>query len=263
MMIHTRPQRSLHRAWWGWRSDGMRGIMPAARRIAGRACYKLWDRFSPCWAHFWMRYAGRSTFGRLATRLATWAVPPYKARRYLAELNPNGYVAPSASILHPDVRFGAHVFIGDRVIIYRDYEGGPVELGDGVELNPDCVIEIGRGGSVIIGAHTYIQTRCQLTSVAAPIRIGRGVLIGPNCAFYPYDHGIDPGQPICSQPNTTKGGIVVDDEAWLGFGVIVLSGVRIGKGAVVGAGSVVTKDIPDNAVAVGVPARVVKKRNEP
>jgi acetyltransferase-like isoleucine patch superfamily enzyme len=238
----------------------MRGIMHAARRIARRAWYKLWDRFAPRWAHFWMRYAGRSTLGRMATRLATWVVPPYKARRYLAELNPNGYIAPSASILHPDVRLGAHVFIGDRVIIYRHDEGGPVELGDGVELNPDCVIEIGRGGSVTIGAHTYIQPRCQFTSVVAPIGIGRRVLIGPNCAFYPYDHGIAAGEYIGDQPNSTKGGILVEDGAWLGFGVIVLSGVRIGKGAVVGAGSVVTKDVPDNAVAVGVPARVVRMR---
>ena len=50
------------------------------------------------------------------------------------------------------------------------------------------------------------------------------------------------------------------DDAWLGYGVIVLDGVRIGKGAVVGAGSVVTEDIPDGGIAVGVPARVVKMR---
>jgi acetyltransferase-like isoleucine patch superfamily enzyme len=60
----------------------------------------------------------------------------------------------------------------------------------------------------------------------------------------------------------TKGGIVVGDDVWLGFGVVVLDGVRIGKGAVVGAGSVVTRDIPDNAIAVGVPARVVKMRGD-
>ena len=54
----------------------------------------------------------------------------------------------------------------------------------------------------------------------------------------------------------------MDDYAWLGVGVIVLSGVRIGKGAVVGAGSVVTRDIPDGGVAVGVPARVIKMRDE-
>ena len=60
----------------------------------------------------------------------------------------------------------------------------------------------------------------------------------------------------------TKGGIVIGDDAWLGVGVIVLDGVKIGKGAVVGAGSVVTRDIPDGAIATGVPARVVKMRRD-
>jgi acetyltransferase-like isoleucine patch superfamily enzyme len=86
-------------------------------------------------------------------------------------------------------------------------------------------------------------------------------MIAPNCAFYPYDHGILPGKPIREQPLETKGDIIVGDEAWLAFGVIVLSGVKIGSGAVIGAGSVVTSDIPDGAIAVGAPARVVKMRS--
>ena len=53
---------------------------------------------------------------------------------------------------------------------------------------------------------------------------------------------------------------MIDDDAWLGYGVIVLDGVKIGKGAVIGAGSVVTRDVPDETIAVGVPARVVKRR---
>ena len=55
---------------------------------------------------------------------------------------------------------------------------------------------------------------------------------------------------------------MIEDDAWLGVGVIVLSGVRIGKGAVIGAGAVVSRDVPDGAIAMGVPARVVKMRAE-
>jgi acetyltransferase-like isoleucine patch superfamily enzyme len=62
------------------------------------------------------------------------------------------------------------------------------------------------------------------------------------------------------QPFKTQGGIVIDDDAWIGFGAVVLDGVRIGIGAVVGAGSVVSSNIPDEVIAVGVPARVVKMR---
>jgi acetyltransferase-like isoleucine patch superfamily enzyme len=87
-------------------------------------------------------------------------------------------------------------------------------------------------------------------------------MMAPYCALYPYDHGILPGLPIREQPLRSRGGIVIGDEAWLGVGVIVLDGVRIGAGAVVGAGSVVVHDIPDGAVAQGVPARVVMLRSE-
>ncbi len=62
------------------------------------------------------------------------------------------------------------------------------------------------------------------------------------------------------QPLTTKGDVVIENDAWLGFGVVVLSGVHIGEGAIIGAGSVVTRDVPEGAIAVGNPARVVRMR---
>jgi len=136
-----------------------------------------------------------------------------------------------------------------------------VALNDRVHLVGDIYIETGQGGSLKIGSDTYIQPRCQFSAYLAPIEIGFGVQIAPNCAFYPYDHGCAPGELISKQPLKTKGGIIIDDDALLGYGVIVLSGVRIGKGAVIGAGSVVTRDVPDGAIAVGAPARVIKMRS--
>lgn len=109
---------------------------------------------------------------------------------------------------------------------------------------------------------THIQPRCQFSAYKGSIRIGCGVQIAPYCSFYPYDHGTDPGDLISKQLVRSKGDIVTDDDAWLGVGVCVLDGARIGKGAVIGANSVVTSDIPDYSIAVGVPARVVKSRAE-
>jgi acetyltransferase-like isoleucine patch superfamily enzyme len=209
-----------------------------------------------------MRQAGLSPFGRMATRLAIWFVPPFYSRCRLARLNPKGYVAPSAEIHHEYMRLGANVFIGDRVVIYRDIDGGPVELGDDVHLYGDTYVQTGQGGSLKIGANTHIQPHCQFSAYKAAIRIGCDVQIAPNCGFYPYDHGIAPDDPIVKQPLQTKGDIVIADDAWLGFGVIVLSGVRIGQGAVIGAGAVVTHDVPDGAIAVGSPARIVKMRGD-
>ena len=135
-------------------------------------------------------------------------------------------------------------------------------MGDQVHILRDTIIETGFGGSLTIGSKTTINPRCQVNAYLAPIRIGRGVQIAPNCALYSYDHGFAPGKTIRDQPIQTKGGIIIDDDVWLGFGVIVLSGVHIGKGSAVGAGSIVTHDIPDEAIAVGRPARVIKMRSE-
>lgn len=214
------------------------------------------------WTRFWMHRAGLNRFGRFATRLATWFTPPYYGRRSLAQLNSQGYIAPSANIAHPDVQFGANIFIGDRVTIFQDYEGGSVELDKQVHLYGDSYIQTGYGGTIKIGANTHIQPRCQFSAYKSSIQIGDQVQIAPNCAFYPYDHSFAPDKPIFEQGFDTKGNIVVEDDAWIGYGVIVLSGVRIGKGAVIGAGAVVTKNIPDGAIATGAPARVVKMRND-
>jgi len=235
---------------------------------------RIWFRFSHAkrlasvhsivltkWSMFWMQFAGLGYLGRTATWIATWFAPPYKERRRLARYNSKGYVAPSATIHHSYLQIGTHIFIGDRVIIFRDTNGGLVELAERVHLHNDTCIQTGDGGSLKIGSDTHIQPRCQFSAYKGHIEIGCGVQIAPNCAFYPYAHGIAPGELIKQQPLQTKEGIIVDDDAWLGFGVIVLDGVRIGKGAVVGAGAVVTNDVPDGAIAVGVPARAIAMRS--
>jgi acetyltransferase-like isoleucine patch superfamily enzyme len=217
--------------------------------------------FAKLWAYCWMQFAGLGYFGRFATWLASWFAPPYVARRYLAHYNAQGYISPSATIYHPQLRLGNNVFVGDSVLIFRDREGGSVELAERVRLYDEVRIQTGEGGSIKIGADSCIQPRCQFSAYKAAIEIGCGVQIAPCCAFYPYAHGVAPGELIRKQPLQTKGGIIIDDDAWLGYGVIVLDGVRVGKGAVIGAGAVVTQDIPDGAIAVGVPARVVKLRS--
>ncbi|MDT8388831.1 MAG: acyltransferase [Thiogranum sp.] len=219
-------------------------------------------RLKRAWTLFWLNQAGMGPGGRFAARLAGWFYPPYKGRHALARLCARGYISPHASVRYRNLSLGQHIFIGDGVILFSRDASGAVVIGDAVAINKDTIIEQGDGGSLNIGARTTIQPRCQISAYTGPIRIGEDVQIGPGCAFYPYNHGMSVEQSMQQQPLVTRGGIVIEDDVWLGYGVIVLDGVRIGAGAVIGAGSVVTADIPPGAVAAGVPARVIRLRNE-
>ncbi len=221
------------------------------------------------WCSFWARRSSTTPLGKLAARFASWGTPPYYGRIYLARINERGFISPEAQISHSQFKYGPKIFIDDRVLVYEDRDwvndtgdGGTIEFGMGVHIHRDTIIQTGAGGKLIIGDRTHIQPRCQINAYMSDIHIGSHVEIAPNCAFYPYNHGIAPGENIAKQPITTKGGITIEDDVWLGFGVIVLDGVTIGKGAVIGAGSVVTGDIPANAIAGGIPARVLKSRLE-
>ncbi len=207
---------------------------------------------SSTWSYFWLRFSGLGYWGRIATWLATWLAPPYKMRRAFARYYQTGYIAPSATINHADLQLGANIYIGDRVKIFEDCHAGSVELGNGVYLHNDVCLQTGNGGSVKIGADTHIQSRCHFLADKAPIEIGSGVQIAPNCGFYLGDRDM----------TTPPKGIIVGDDVWLGHGAVLLEGTHIGKGAVIGSGAVVDRDIQDGAIAVGVPARVIGTRSK-
>ena len=198
----------------------------------------------------------------MAAWLASRHTAPYHPRSYLADLSLRGFVAPSARVTHSDLRLGNHVYVGDRVIVYRAHEGGPVELRDRVHLYGDAFIETGMGGRIYIDEGTHIQPGCHIHAFIEEVRIGKQVEIASGCGFYNYDHGLAPDRVIMEQPLASKGGIFVGDGAWIGHGVTILQGVSIGKGAVIAAGAVVVQDVPDNAIAAGVPARVVRSRSD-
>ena len=223
--------------------------------------YGLGGVLSRSWSYGWMQLSGLGPLGRTATWLATWFTPPHYERRRLASYNKHGYVAPSAVIYHENCHLGNHPFIADRVLIFQDKGDGTIKFSDRVFLYGDITLQTGEGGHLEIGSNTHIQPRCQFSCYKGPIQLGANIQVGVNCSFYSYNHQYEPDHLIQDQPLRTKGGIMIGDDAWLGCGVTVLDGVTIGKGAVIGAGSVVTQDIPAGAIAVGVPARVINRRD--
>lgn len=116
-----------------------------------------------------------------------------------------------------------------------------------------------KNAKLLIRSGTYIN-RNTMFDAHEQIVVGRNCLIGPQCYITDANHESAPGIAPKDQPVSARG-VVIEDEVWLGARVIVLRGVTIGRGAVVGAGAVVTKSIPADAVAAGVPARVLRMRS--
>lgn len=114
------------------------------------------------------------------------------------------------------------------------------------------------GVNTFIGANCFFNFNTVILDVA-PVRFGDSVLVGPNTQFLTPTHPLNPQD----RKELWEGGepITVEDNVWIGGGAIILGGITIGKNAVIGAGAVVTKDIPENTVAVGNPARTVRTIN--
>lgn len=162
---------------------------------------------------------------------------------------------------HPD-----NATLGDRVAIddygLLDASGaGPegIRIGNDAIISRNCVIQ-GKTGPVVLGDRADIGCNVTITS-SVGIYIGNCVLIGANCYIgggrYAHDR-LD--LPMIDQGVVTKGPVRIGDDVWLGAGATVLDGVSVGRGCIVGAGAVVVKDLPDYAIAVGVPAKVLKIR---
>lgn len=206
-----------------------------------------------------MSLSGLPFVGRFFTWLAGLPLRPYRSKRVLARVKT--YISPKAQISCPDLHISPSCFIDDFVTIYGD--DGNVVLGKRVHIYRGTIIEVGQGGSVIIGEDTHIQPGCTLNGFVREVRIGRNVMIATGCGFTPYQHKLDDlSQPMSTQTLTSKGDIVIEDDVWLGMGVKVMDGVHVGRGTIVGANAVVTSDIPPYSVAVGVPARVIRTREQ-
>ena len=163
---------------------------------------------------------------------------------------------------HPGrIRLGSGVIVDDNCVLDAKGESDEgIVIGDGAVLGRNTILSC-KGGGIEIGENTNISANCMLLSESR-LSIGRNVLIaGMTYIVAGGNHGIERTDiPIIRQPSVSKGGVRIEDNCWLGANVTVLDGVTVGRDSVVGAGAVVTESVPEFAIAVGVPARVVKLR---
>jgi acetyltransferase-like isoleucine patch superfamily enzyme len=136
------------------------------------------------------------------------------------------------------VDFGRFVWIGDRTKV-RCHEG-LVEIGEKSVLGQECTIT----------AYQHI-------------RIGAQCVIADKAMFIDFDHGVVEVERPIRQQGIYKRDVEVGSNVWIGYGACILRGVRVGDNSVIGTNSVVTKDVPANAVVGGIPARILRMREAP
>ncbi len=160
-----------------------------------------------------------------------------------------------------NIFLGQRVMIGEGAFLDAHSLTGRIELADDVWLSRGCYVIAYDGAAVEIGQSTYVGHRCLLYGHGG-IRVGQDVLMANDVQVICGDHTFARRDvPIRAQP-TVERPIVIEDDVWLGASVIVLGGVTVGRGSVVGAGTVVTQDLPPYSIARGVPARVVGMRGD-
>jgi acetyltransferase-like isoleucine patch superfamily enzyme len=159
-----------------------------------------------------------------------------------------------------DVRTYLHAF---RLLHFYGYshvrERRKLTLGKGTGLAPNVSIRNGQRISIGSGCHIGERSFLWAGDSAGRIRIGNTVSLAPEVFITASDYAFERGVPFREQTKTEQD-VVIGDDVWLGVRVVVTAGVTIGDGCIVGAASVVTRDLPPNSIAVGVPARVIGER---
>jgi acetyltransferase-like isoleucine patch superfamily enzyme len=163
------------------------------------------------------------------------------------------------------LRVPRQISLGDGVLIddnaALDVRGveGRINIGDRVSIGRLTTVAA-KYGTISLSSGCNIGSYCRIATNSS-IEIGESVLIGAYCYIGPGNHTEGTSnEPLIERPMEIKGGVSIGAHAWLGARVTVLDGVRIGERAIIGAHSLVMDDVPDDAVAVGIPAKVVRVR---
>ena len=140
--------------------------------------------------------------------------------------------------------------------------------GTKIIVGADCVIDsfvkikpVGGFGDVRLGERCYVNSGCVLYS-GNGIKIGNDVLIAANCTLAPVNHAFQDRHRLIREQgfDADRGGIVIEDDVWIGANCVLLDGSVLRRGCVVGAGSVVRGELPAYSICIGSPAVPVKER---
>jgi acetyltransferase-like isoleucine patch superfamily enzyme len=159
------------------------------------------------------------------------------------------------------IHLGDGVVVDDLVVLDAKGESNHgIAIGKGVFLGRGTILSC-KNGDIVLGDHVNIGFHSEIFS-GSKVSVGRHGLFAAYVYLVGGGHDFERADVPVLEQGRSSVGIELGDDVWLGTGAKVLDGVRIGKGVVVGANAVVNQDLPDGVVAAGIPARVIRKRDE-
>lgn len=160
------------------------------------------------------------------------------------------------------VSCGEGVQIASTAVINQSQRGNRLIIGAHSEIYDHVVIRfVGGQGDIIIGKYCYLNAGCVLYS-GNGITMGDYVLIAPGAKIVPSNHGFaSREEPMrCQGFAESKGGVVIEDDVWVGTNAVLLDGTIVGKGSIIAAGAVVSAKVPPYEIWGGIPAKRIRQR---
>jgi acetyltransferase-like isoleucine patch superfamily enzyme len=162
------------------------------------------------------------------------------------------------------IKVGRTLQIGDNVEIIGLSKLG-ILIGNNVSIHRNTIIECtgvisNLGEGLEIGNNVGIAQNCFI-QVRGKVFIGNNVIFGPGVSVFSENHNFSDLSKFINEQGETRKGVTIEDGVWIGSGSIILDGVTIGSNSIIAAGSVVNKNVPQNTIFGGVPAKLIKTRN--
>lgn len=159
-------------------------------------------------------------------------------------------------LVHPsNIVMGHHIWLKDDVSVVAN---GPLKIGNDFVVGEGTTLWTDKKG-MKIGNGVGIGKNCYLAQLGGSITIGDNVLVADNVRMYTLNHKFNDPKKLIIEQGYEEGTIRIEDNVWIGSGVIIFNSVTIGTGSIIGTQTVVTRDIPPYVLFAGIPGKVIKK----